>query len=99
MAAGGEYIDVSWIHDNLEYPIRLVSELDQMRFEVRKLEFFRDGRVAYADGEYNTGAIKLGIEPVPGLPAINAQAEFRGTSISKEVFEELWLKYGRGSEG
>lgn len=39
-----KYIDVAWRHDFADEPVRLVSELDELRFETRKLEFFRDGR-------------------------------------------------------
>ncbi|REG50447.1 hypothetical protein B0G80_6879 [Paraburkholderia sp. BL6669N2] len=39
------FIDVAWTHGFETEPIRLVSQLDNERYEIRKLEFFRDGRV------------------------------------------------------
>ncbi|XBO33895.1 hypothetical protein ABIS02_41030 (plasmid) [Paraburkholderia fungorum] len=33
------FIDVAWTHDFEAEPIRLVSQLDSKRYEVRKLEF------------------------------------------------------------
>ena len=35
-----EYIDVKWKHDFADEPVRLVSELGEGRYEIRKLEFF-----------------------------------------------------------
>ena len=32
-----------------EDPYRLVSELDSERFEIRKLEYFKNGVIQYAD--------------------------------------------------
>lgn len=41
-------IDVLWKHACESEPVRLVSVLARNRYEVRKLEFFRDGRVGFA---------------------------------------------------
>ena len=49
-----EYIDVLWKHRGDEYPVRLVSELGEDRFELRKLEFFADGTVDAAFGDRET---------------------------------------------
>lgn len=88
-----EYIDVEWVHDSPENPTRLVSELDEARYETRKLEFFRDGRVGFSDSSRSSGGTDLGSEPVPPLEEINDQPEFRGISIDRTTFESLWSQY------
>lgn len=90
-----EYIDVEWVHKSEEEPIRLVSELDESRFEVRKLEFFRDGSVGFASSELTNLGTELGTLPVPPLAEINSSSEFLGVSISGDQFERLWRLYGR----
>jgi hypothetical protein len=85
-----EYIDVKWRHSNPEDPIRLVSELGPGRFETRKLEFFPDGRVGFAEKTGSSHGTHLGEKPVPPLPEINLQAEFSGTEITASDFEMLW---------
>lgn len=84
------FIDVQWHHTNPSMPVRLVSELDAERNEVRKLEFFLDGRVGYASEHASAHGTQLGFVPVPALEEINAQGEFSGASISVEQFEQLW---------
>lgn len=85
-----EYVDIQWHHSNVDYPVRLVSELDTERFEVRKLEFFVDGRVGHAcKGSESHGTI-LGELPDPPLSEITMDPEFSGKHISAEEFEQLW---------
>ncbi len=88
-----EYIGVTWFHDDEEYPVRLVSELDSGRFETRKLEFFIDDRVTFADRDNCSGSTELGVVEVPSLDVINLESEFQGKEISHDEFEALWGKY------
>ncbi len=92
-----KYIDVVWIHEDTDFPFRLVSELDDERFEVRKLEFFRNGRVGYAWADGSTPNTELGYVAVPSLEEINLELEFEGVEISKTEFEVLWVKHAEGS--
>lgn len=89
-----EYIDVEWLHCNDDYPIRLVSELDALRNEVRKLEFFRVGPVGFANASTSREGTTLSADSIPPLSEINAQHEFVGKSMSVEEFEALWVLYG-----
>ena len=91
-----EYIDVQWLHQNGEYPIRLVSELDAQRYEIRKLEFFRNGAVGYASKLHATDGTDLGKLPVPPLAEINMSPEFNGATITAAVFESLWQSHASG---
>ncbi|MEO0454202.1 MAG: hypothetical protein AAFY98_08710 [Verrucomicrobiota bacterium] len=84
------YIDVTWIHSDPEYPIRLISEIGDDQFETRKLEFYSSGRVDHASDKANSGDTRLGEAPVPTLNEINLDSEFSGKEISCSQFESLW---------
>ena len=87
------YIDVTWRHTFPDEPVRLVSELGDDRFEVRKLEFFPDGAVGYASAGVEYAGTALGTVAVPPLDAINQDAQFHGVEISASQFNELWVNY------
>jgi hypothetical protein len=84
------YIDVAWHHDHPKEPVRLVSEIDADGFEIRKLEFFRDGRVQFACNAGGSGDTRLGEAPVPPLSEINKDPEFEGVTIDPGEFARLW---------
>ncbi len=90
------YIDVEWIHDLEDEPIRLVSEIGDDEFEIRKLEFFRDGSVGYSSEKKSSKNTELGICEVPSLEEINSQEEFSGCVITSEQFDKLWAEFGHG---
>ena len=85
------YIDVAWHHNHSTEPVRLVSELDSGRYELRKLEFFGDGRVAFATGLKQSSGTRLGEMPVPEEEEINRDRQFTAKSITQEEFEALWI--------
>ncbi|WP_417441098.1 DUF6881 domain-containing protein [Idiomarina sp.] len=87
------YIDVRWIHDYEEEPIRLVSEIGPDNFERRKLEFFRNGKVGVASKSIEVAGTRVGIVEVPSIEEITSQQEFEGCEINKNEFELLWQKY------
>jgi len=88
-----EYIDVQWRHSSDADPTRLVSELDERCMEIRKLEFFRDGRVGYAWAGHTEHGTELSLLPVPPLAEINADPQFVGTNITAAEFDALWLEH------
>ena len=85
-----KYIDVSWRHDEPLEPVRLVSELDDARNELRKLEIFRNGSAGYASGNRSSQGVELSIEPIPSLEEINKDPQFKGVSLTAQSFETLW---------
>lgn len=88
------YIDVKWSHAETDYPIRMVSEIDADGYETRKLEFFRDGRVASAASRGDDFSdTRLGEVPVPSLLEINSDPQFEGIAITAAAFEALWAKH------
>jgi hypothetical protein len=84
------YIDVKWLHQSPQYPIRLVSEIDSDDYEVRKLEFFQDGHVGFACAAASQDGVELGTVAVPSTIEINAMEEFEAKEISQADFETLW---------
>jgi hypothetical protein len=86
------YIHVQWLHSFPNEPVDLYSELDDVGWETRKLEVFRDGTVGFASRTESTGDTDLGEIPVPPLEEIAADPQFRPTLIAKEEFERLWAK-------
>jgi hypothetical protein len=88
--SGNSYIRVRWLHNHPDYPVELWSELDAERFEVRKVEFWRDGRVGFASREREVGGTVLGTVPVPSLAEIAADPEFEPQQISELEFEKCW---------
>ena len=50
------YISVEWLHKFENEPVRLLSELDDEGFEIRKVEIFSDGSMGFARG-YGPGCL------------------------------------------
>lgn len=86
------YIKVEWIHSNSDEPVLLYSELDDDRWENRKMEIFGDGRLCYASVAESTGTTRLGEVPTPLLAEIGLDSEFKPFEITKQEFEELWAR-------
>ena len=59
------YIDVNWHHDSDTDPYRVVSEMNSENYEIRKIEFFRDGSIGHATELYETPTTALGTVVVP----------------------------------
>lgn len=71
----------------------MVSELNSSRLELRKIEYYKDGRVGLASRELSRLGARLGSEPVPTLAEINSDSQFVGEEISLDEFESQWSVY------
>jgi hypothetical protein len=89
------FLKVEWIHDFPDQPILIYSELDEERYETRKVEIFRDGRVEYAPPEKETGSTFLSDQPLPPVEVIAMDPQFVPSVISAEEFEKVWEKATR----
>ncbi|MBY0241496.1 MAG: hypothetical protein K2X55_19505 [Burkholderiaceae bacterium] len=87
------YLDVLWLHTNDQLPVRIVSELDAQRHEVRKLEFFRNRGVGFAERDFAFGGTELDAAPLPELEQINADPQRHGAEICAWEFDVLWLQH------
>jgi hypothetical protein len=86
------YIKVHWIHQHSEEPVWLYSELDENRWEVRKVEIYRDGSKGFAGPDESFGSTWLGEAPVPPLDQINASEELEAVEIEPTEFERVWAQ-------
>jgi hypothetical protein len=86
------YIRYRWDHNFEDDPVELWSELDEHRFELRKLEYFRDGSVGYADQLESSSRTQLGDQPVPHNAEIIAGGEFEELDVSEAAFEKRWKR-------
>lgn len=87
-----KYIRVRWKHQHADEPVILYSELDDNRFEVRKVEVFRNGRCEYASVERSGGQTRLGIVAVPDLSEIAKDPQFEPVEITPGEFEAAWRR-------
>jgi hypothetical protein len=90
-----KYLRVGWKHQHPDEPVILYSELDDNRFEVRKIEVFRNGRHGYASAEGASGGTKLGVIAVPELGDIAKDSQFEPVEITREEFEAAWARRER----
>jgi hypothetical protein len=72
--------------------VLLFSELEDDRWETRKVEVFSDGHCGYADRNEEHAGTGLSIEPIPSLVEIAAQPQFEPYEISREEFELVWAR-------
>jgi hypothetical protein len=84
------YMKVEWIHSHACEPVLLYSELDEERWEKRKVEIFANGHCGYASSTESAGSTRLGEIPVPCLPEIATDPQFKPTEITQQEFEEIW---------
>jgi hypothetical protein len=88
-----KYIFIEWIHTDVNEPNELYSELNDDRFEVRKIELYRNGKAGTADLHHESNGAMLSYEPVPDLEIIGMDPQFKTKEISEEQFNILWEKY------
>lgn len=86
------YIRVAWKHHHPDEPVMLYSELNDDRFEVRKVEVFPDGHYGWASATASTDETKLGIVAVPQVSEIGKNPAFDPVEITESEFEEIWAR-------
>lgn len=85
-----KYICVKWKHAFTEEPSLLYSEVDENRWEHRKVEIYADGRRDYVSKYERKGLAGLSEEPLPPLAQIAKDPQFEPVEISKAEFEDVW---------
>jgi len=84
------YLKVKWIHAYDDQPVLIYSELDDERWELRKVEIFPDGRMLYADPQVEFEETGLSTMPLPSFEKIAADPVSEPEVISKAEFEKIW---------
>ncbi len=88
------FVRVKWHHSLPADPVLLYSELNDNRWEIRKVEVFADGHCDYATELDASGDTRLSTEPIPTLDEIAADPQFEPSEISSEEFEKVWQARG-----
>ncbi len=87
------YIRCRWLHELKEEPIDIWSEFGPDGYERRKLEYFIDGTIGYANiaesTEERTGT-SLADQKVPDIDEINRDPQFKVVEVTKADFEKRW---------
>jgi Domain of unknown function (DUF6881) len=86
------YIRAAWHHSFPDEPIVLYSEMNEERWEVRKVDIFREGPPGIASATLSTRDSMLSEKPIPPISEIASDAQFEPSEITKEEFEEVWSK-------
>jgi hypothetical protein len=84
------YLKVRWIHNLPDEPVLPYSELDEGRWEIRKVEIFPDHSVGFAGANSKAKDTRLGEVPVPSIEDIASNPEFEPQEISAADFELIW---------
>ena len=84
------YIRVLWRHEHPDEPVELLSEIDDARWEVRKVERYRDGSAGWASRDDAAQSTRIGLEPMPPLQEISRDPEFLASEITPDEFERAW---------
>jgi hypothetical protein len=86
------YIRVKWLHSFEDEPVFMYSELDDERWEIRKVEIFADGRRGFASAFESAGGSGLSKEPLPSIEEIASDQQFEPVAITKDEFESVWAE-------
>lgn len=78
-------------------PQTIYSEIDDLGYEVRKIEIYFDGTVGYASYEREVGKTLLADQMIPTVDDINIEKDVRAIHLTNKEFESLWLKYTQES--
>lgn len=87
-----KYIKVHWIHNFEDEPFAIYGEVSEAMEELRKIEIFLDGSFGYAS--INGAEHKSFLSEVQWSTKedIEQDPQFQVSYISKEEFEEMWIK-------
>jgi hypothetical protein len=88
-----QYLKVAWIHDFDDEPSLIYSEIDDQRYETRKIEIYKDDSFGLAGKTLEFGGTRLGLEPVPEIDEIKDDTQFVPQYITPDEFEGAWSEY------
>ena len=86
-----EYILLEWFHDIEDEPYLIYSEIDNQRYETRKIEVFKNGTCLRCGEEILNSSIDLADIAFPeNIDEINRDKQFHAKYITKKDFEKFW---------
>lgn len=87
------YVLLEWFHTLEDEPYLIYSEIDDQRYEVRKVEIYKNGTIARYDEQMTDSLFQLSDVKFPeNLDEINQYQEFCAKYVSQEEFETMWNK-------
>ena len=91
------YLKLYWIHKKNNLPYIIYSELDEDRFEVRKVYIYKDSKMLYVSKiEVSSSSIFLSDQVIPQIDIIersgNIDNIFKASIIKQSQFEDVWNK-------
>ncbi len=96
-----EWIKISWQHEHLIEPFEIYMELNSLRFDIRKIELYKDGSFGYAHDNVEFNGTKLNEQPFPSIEEYNIdgalfEKEWNEKLFAKRIteneFEKIWIK-------
>ena len=85
-----EYILIERIHDEIDEPNKIYSEIDRDRMECRRVEFYPTG-MCFAYGEEHGHEEVLNQEPFPvDLHELETDEDTMARPVNRMVFREVW---------
>lgn len=86
-----EYVLLEWFHDIEDEPYLIYSEIDNQRYETRKIEVFKNGTYLRCGEEILNSSIDLADIAFPeNIDEINQDKQFHAKYITKKDFEKIW---------
>lgn len=86
------YMACKFLRPTATGPVLSFHEMDDARWETRRIEVYRDGRIEHGDRTEQGRDDLLSILPLPTLDKIAAQPQFEPRDISREEFEREWAR-------
>lgn len=86
------YVRVIWKINKPEHPFEILTEIDELNMETRKVHLYPDGHRERADAQNHDVDTELSYEPFPTVDEINEDPQFVASNMSKEKFEKEWSK-------
>ncbi|MBB5663480.1 hypothetical protein GGE68_001656 [Rhizobium leguminosarum] len=79
-----------WKIDAPEEPFEILTEIDELNMEARKVHLYPDGHRERADAQNHDVDTELSCEPFPTVDEINQDPQFVASDMSQEDFEREW---------
>ncbi|WP_371484749.1 hypothetical protein [Kitasatospora sp. NBC_00315] len=73
-------------------PNEYLSEISADGYEFRKVAYYDDGRIEWADTNGGRGKLTLRTEKVPPFSMLRAHEEFYVEEVTLELFEQRWAE-------
>jgi hypothetical protein len=90
-----QHIKVQWMHEFHDEPILIYSEIDDVGWELRKVEIYRNGDASFASKTISAGMSMLSVEPLPSPSEIASDPQFKIEIINQAEFDNIWDMYTR----